>query len=79
MKWDEFIRSVADDAASLKRGETPSGLSSCEVCHVPLQESITGCRPYGDGAFACSDCYFKAIGRELDDTPMYVARTMRGG
>lgn len=79
MKWDDFIRSVTEDAAALKNGKTPSGLASCEVCHIPLQEAITGCRPYGAGSFACSDCYFEAIGRDLDETPMYAPRTVRGG
>lgn len=79
MKWDDFVRSVDDDQAALKQGKAPSGLACCEVCHVPLQESITGCRPYGAGTFACSDCYFKAIGSDLDEQPMFVARTVRGG
>jgi hypothetical protein len=79
MNWDEFVASVADDAAALKTGRAPAGLVSCEECDVPLQETITGCRPYTDGTFACSDCYFRAIGRELEDAPLYSRRTMRGG
>ena len=37
-------------------------ISSCKECHVPLQESITGCRTItddqGNKQPHCSDCYF---------------------
>ena len=48
----------------------------CPVCHVEIQETLTGCRPIGE-QFYCSDCYFDKIGDWLDDHPLGVSRSVR--
>ncbi|MDD4979485.1 MAG: hypothetical protein PHI29_12740 [Gallionella sp.] len=53
------------------------GAHHCVTCGTPLQETITGCRHTSDG-YMCSDCYFEAIGKELDKAPIFMPRTVHG-
>ena len=48
----------------------------CSECNVPIQETLTGCRPFGE-QFHCSDCYFDEIGKWLDDHPLGVPHVQR--
>jgi predicted RNA-binding Zn-ribbon protein involved in translation (DUF1610 family) len=48
----------------------------CPVCNVPIQETLTGCRPMGE-QFYCSDCYFDKIGEWLDEHPLGVSHVQR--
>ena len=52
-------------------------LTRCVRCGVYLQENRTGNRKTANGD-VCSDCYFQAIGEELDRHPISVPRMRRG-
>ncbi len=72
---------IADIEAGKTTVEKFIGLEACGKCAQPLQESVTGCRkvvmPDGTGDHYCSDCYFKEVGRELEDFPILPPRLRR--
>ena len=49
----------------------------CSTCNTPLQETITGSRKTKKGN-VCSDCYFEALGKEIDKHPIFVPKHIRG-
>jgi hypothetical protein len=51
--------------------------TKCLICGETLHESTTGCRPI-EGGCACSDCYFEAFSKELEQHPICVPRMHRG-
>jgi len=53
------------------------GVQRCAKCSVALQETVTGCRPSENG-LVCSDCYFDALGVELDKHPIFMPRSVHG-
>lgn len=67
----QFLEKFAD------RKKTLPGVHRCVSCNIALQETITGCRHTKDG-YKCSDCYFDALGDELDAHPIYMPRSVRG-
>ena len=64
-------------AERASRKKELSGAQRCASCNVALQETITGCRPSEKG-MVCSDCYFDAIGAELDNHPIFMPRSIHG-
>ena len=50
---------------------------SCAKCNVTIQESITGCRRFGDGSFACSDCFYDSLSNDLEAHPVAPRRLAR--
>ncbi len=52
--------------------------TKCLECGQTLHESTTGCRPV-EGGCVCSDCYFKAFSKELDQHPVFHPGMHRGG
>ena len=70
----EFLTAVDEDRKLLALNKAPSGVATCRVCGVPLQESVTGNRPDQK----CSDCYFDEFGEELDEHPIALLRVTRG-
>jgi hypothetical protein len=64
------------ESMAARRAELP-GVQRCSGCGVPLQETVTGNRPTHDG-HACSDCYFRLLGEELERHPIFMPRTVRG-
>lgn len=68
---DQFIAERA-----VRRKEL-AGAQRCANCNVALQETVTGCRPSEKG-LVCSDCYFDAIGAELDKHPIFMPRSVHG-
>lgn len=77
MNISEFRQALKRDREKIEKGEPPSGLAGCGHCGVPLQETLTGCREY-DGKNLCSDCYFDALGDELEAHPIRAFRVVRG-
>lgn len=51
--------------------------TTCVNCHCKLHESTTGARRMENG-FACSDCYFKALGDAVEDHPIGIPRRRVG-
>jgi hypothetical protein len=49
----------------------------CCSCKVPLQETITGKRKLGD-SYACSDCYYEALGLEIEERAITSGGVRRG-
>lgn len=74
----EFRKAVAADQDALRLGKAPEGVFSCSDCGIPLQETVTGNRPCGHGQHLCSDCFYDAVGRELDAHPIATLRVLRG-
>jgi hypothetical protein len=74
----QFLDAVARDRAALAAGQAPRGVFTCAECGIPLQETVTGNRPCGEGIHLCSDCYFDEFGRELDANPISAFRVVRG-
>jgi hypothetical protein len=77
MNIAEFLSAVDRDKSALNTRNAPAGVSTCAHCHIPLQESVTGNRPYGEDAL-CSDCYFDDFSKELDSHPIAALRVARG-
>jgi hypothetical protein len=42
----------------------------CCSCEAVLQETITGKHKLGDGSIVCSDCYYEALGLEIEERPI---------
>lgn len=59
------------------RKKNLAGAQRCATCSVALQETVTGCRPSENGP-VCSDCYFDALGAELDKHPIFMPRSVHG-
>ncbi len=55
----------------------PATEHKCCTCGVPLQETITGKRKTS-GGFACSDCYYELLGREVEERPLSSGGVRRG-
>jgi hypothetical protein len=49
----------------------------CAVCHILLQETITGKRRIGDKE-VCSDCYYEKLGELVEEHPIATGRVRRG-
>lgn len=60
----------------IRRQELPS-VQCCVTCKGPLQEAVTGNRSTDKG-HVCSDCYFQEFGKELDQYPIFMPRSIRG-
>ena len=54
-----------------------SKLNTCPDCGIPLQETLTGCRPTVRG-HVCTDCYFIEMGDHVDSHPIGIPRMHRG-
>ena len=52
-------------ATGVSNESSHQGIDGCSHCHVPLQETVTGCRKI-EGSYVCSDCYFDELGKEID-------------
>ena len=70
MKASDFLKVVTDNLALLSEKVAPPGVDSCSSCGIPLQETVTGNRPYGPDQHVCSDCYFDELGREIEQHPI---------
>lgn len=77
MDYQTFLAAVAADQKAIAQGRPPAGMVTCVACDTPLQEAITGNRELGDGTHMCSDCYFEALGKELDAHPISALRVSR--
>lgn len=77
MNISDFLAAVESDKQALISGDAPAGVTTCAHCNIPLQESVTGNRPFGDEAL-CSDCYFDDFSEELDKHPISALRVARG-
>lgn len=69
-----YLKDVAKDPQILMRSVREQ---RCCKCNVSLQETITGKRHTADG-FACSDCYYEALGEEVEQRPLGGAGVRRG-
>ncbi|MGU3452420.1 hypothetical protein [Methylobacterium sp. 391_Methyba4] len=74
----QFRDAVARDQMALLNGTAPQGVFACSDCGIPLQETVTGNRPCGDGKHLCSDCFYEEFGREIDAHPIATLRVLRG-
>jgi hypothetical protein len=70
MNVAEFEAKVKANREALKQGKTFPGMFACADCGTPLQEEITGNRELSDGSHVCSDCYFDALGNEIEKHPI---------
>ena len=69
-----FLKDLIDNPKLLTNEPSSQG---CSVCHVPLQETITGKRRIDQG-YACSDCYYAELGEELAKHPIVSGGIRRG-
>jgi hypothetical protein len=60
------------------RGDFEKLKPKCADCHEPLREG----EPLGpyktDRGLVCADCYFDAFGKEVENHPICMPRTVRG-
>jgi hypothetical protein len=81
LTYAQFVRALEKDRAKLKSRKAPNGITTCSVCDIPLQESITGnrvVRKNGRVRHVCSDCYFEKWGDEIEKHPIAMPRRRRG-
>jgi len=66
------------DFAAISDEELLTGgkVTKCVRCHVQLRESTTGNRPTDYGPM-CSRCFYKAVGKIIDDHPLGLPRARR--
>jgi hypothetical protein len=75
---DVSMAMLLKDFAAISDEELLTGgkVTKCVCCGVQLQESTTGNRPTADGPM-CSKCFYKAVGKIIDDHPLGVPRARR--
>ena len=82
LTYAQFKKVLKEDEDKLRRGVAPEGTATCHICHVPLQEAVTGnrrIRDSGEYRHVCSDCYFEMWGNDTDKHPIGIGRRIRGG
>ena len=70
MSAEEFV-------ARMERKDEILPPPKCAICRQPLRESVTGCRSTSLG-YVDSDCYFREIGKLVEEQPLRTARIRRG-
>lgn len=52
-------------------------MPTCAKCPAELDPDVTGYEPLADGSVLCSDCFYEAMGDEIDRQPITTPQTSR--
>jgi hypothetical protein len=67
---EEFKVATARNQELLRQGVALPGMDSCSSCNKPIQSFLTGREELGDGRIVCGECYFNALGEEIESYPL---------